>query len=157
MNVAVRNRDSRFISTIFCCWTGPYASGCAQSAAYLACVLLCRWHASSSFCCCFCCHKHAVLSIYETPQEAIEIFEEMHETGVLPGLMTYNTLIAGCVRAEHPNEALSVFKLMQERNIKRDQVKLAVYRRDNIVDLIHSLEGNKTRPVVFVATVCLDR
>ena len=59
----------------------------------------------------------------ETPQEAIEIFDEMHEAGVLPGLMTYNTLIAGCVRAEHPNEALSVFKLMKERNIKRDQVQ----------------------------------
>lgn len=48
----------------------------------------------------------------------------MHEAGVLPGLMTYNTLIAGCVRAEHPNEALSVFKLMKERNIKRDQVNV---------------------------------
>lgn len=46
----------------------------------------------------------------------------MHADGVEPGLMTYNTLIAGCVRAEHPNEALSVFKMMEERNIKRDQV-----------------------------------
>lgn len=56
------------------------------------------------------------------PQEATQIFEEMHEAGVVPSLMTYNTLIAGCVRAEAPNEALSVFNLMKEKHIKRDQV-----------------------------------
>lgn len=50
------------------------------------------------------------------------MFEEMHADGVEPCLMTYNTLIAGCVRAEHPDEAMSVFKMMEERNIKRDQV-----------------------------------
>lgn len=61
------------------------------------------------------------------PQEAIQIFEEMHEVGVSPGLMTYNTLIAGCVRAEHPTEALSVFKLMKERNIKRDQASSGLF------------------------------
>lgn len=48
----------------------------------------------------------------------------MREVGVLPGLMTYNTLIAGCVRAEHPQEALSVFNLMEEKNIRRDQVQV---------------------------------
>lgn len=52
------------------------------------------------------------------------MFEEMHADGIEPGLMTYNTLVAGCVRAEHPNEALSVFKMMEERNIKRDQVTI---------------------------------
>lgn len=46
----------------------------------------------------------------------------MHEAGVVPSLMTYNTLISGCVRAEAPNEALSVFNLMKEKRIKRDQV-----------------------------------
>lgn len=77
----------------------------------------------------------------------------MHEAGVLPGLMTYNTLIAGCVRAEHPDEALSVFKLMQERNIKRDQVKLAIFRRDNIVDHIHSRKGSNP---AWLRHVCGD-
>lgn len=46
----------------------------------------------------------------------------MNEAGVAPSLMTYNTLIAGCVRAQAPSEALSVFYLMKERGIKRDQV-----------------------------------
>lgn len=40
----------------------------------------------------------------------------------MPSLMTYNTLISGCVRAEAPIEALSVFNLMKEKRIKRDQV-----------------------------------
>ena len=56
------------------------------------------------------------------PQEATKIVEEMHEAGVVPSLMTYNTLISGCVRAEAPNEALSVFNLMTEKRIRRDQV-----------------------------------
>lgn len=55
-------------------------------------------------------------------QEAQSIFEEMHEAGVAPSLMSYNTLISGCVRAEAPNEALSVFSLMKEKGIKLDQV-----------------------------------
>lgn len=50
----------------------------------------------------------------------------MHEAGVTPGLMTYNSLIAGCVRAEHPNEALSVFHLMAQRGIKQDQVPFSM-------------------------------
>ncbi|CAN0584334.1 unnamed protein product, partial [Ectocarpus sp. 12 AP-2014] len=47
--------------------------------------------------------------------EAARIFEEMNEAGVAPSLMTYNTLISGCVRAQAPSEALSVFYLMKER------------------------------------------
>lgn len=46
----------------------------------------------------------------------------MHDAGVMPSLMTYNTLISGCVRADAPGEALLVFNLMKEKRIKRDQV-----------------------------------
>lgn len=59
-----------------------------------------------------------------TSQEATKIFEEMQEAGVTPGLMSYNTLISGCVRAEAPNEALAVFNVMKEKGVKRDQVML---------------------------------
>lgn len=47
----------------------------------------------------------------------------MHDAGVMPSLMTYNTLISGCVRADAPAEALLVFNLMKEKRIKRDQVR----------------------------------
>lgn len=39
-----------------------------------------------------------------------------------PALITYNTLISGCVRAEAPIEAMSVFSLMKQKRVKRDQV-----------------------------------
>lgn len=61
-------------------------------------------------------------NVWKKRQEATKIFEEMHDAGVVPSLMTYNTLMAGCVRAEAPNEAMAVFNLMKEKCIKRDQV-----------------------------------
>lgn len=56
----------------------------------------------------------------------MQIFEEMNDAGVVPGLVTYNTVIAACVRAERPDEALGVFRLMDERCIKRDQVSITL-------------------------------
>lgn len=57
-------------------------------------------------------------------QEALELFEEMHEAGVEAGLMTYNTVIAACVRAENSPKAIEIFELMGEKGIQRDQVSV---------------------------------
>lgn len=46
----------------------------------------------------------------------------MPEAGVEQNMMTYNTVIAACVRAEHPAEALEVFRQMKEKQVNQDQV-----------------------------------
>lgn len=46
----------------------------------------------------------------------------MHETGVEAGLMTHNTVIAACVRAQNPDKAMEVFAMIRERGLKPDQV-----------------------------------
>lgn len=54
----------------------------------------------------------------------MELFEEMHDAGVEAGLMTYNTVIAACVRAENAPKAMSIFDIMGEKGMKRDQASV---------------------------------
>lgn len=67
-------------------------------------------------------HRAPTFPLLFSFQEALQLFEEMGEAGVDAGLMTHNTVIAACVRAQNPEKAMEVFATIREKGLKPDQV-----------------------------------
>lgn len=63
-----------------------------------------------------------LLFSFSMGQEALVLFDEMGRKRLKRDLVTFNTMISSCVRANKPEKALEVFGRMADEGIGRDQV-----------------------------------
>ncbi|KAI7755023.1 hypothetical protein M8C21_020190 [Ambrosia artemisiifolia] len=77
------------------------------------------------------------------PNVAFELLNEVKRSGIQPDIITYNTLLSACSRDSNLQEAVKVYKDMEENKCQPDlwtyNAMLSVYGRCGLVDEAESL------------------
>ena len=58
-------------------------------------------------------------------QVALQVFEEMLLESILPGLISYNSLVSACERSSAWPAALAVLQALEERHLEADAAGLS--------------------------------